>query len=259
MRTIYGPVETAQFGRVLGVDMVASQRKFCSFDCVYCNTSKRTHGISRRRQFVGNTWIQAILEREIPFDADYVVFSGMGEPTLASNLGEAIDLVKSLLKLPVAVLTNSSLIPRDDVRRDLKKADLVVAKLDAPNEDLFKRINRPFVPYSLDEILAGLEQFRAEYNGRLALQSTFLPENRAFAAELAAIAQRISPTEVQLNTPLDCPTMLAQSELERIRDGFTGLKTTSVFESRRPVARPFSLAFPPLRPNAGVMLMCWST
>ena len=257
MRTVYGPVETAQLGRVLGVDMVASECKFCTFDCVYCQSAKRTHGVSRRRQFVGITWVQAILEKEIPFEVDYVVFSGMGEPTLASNLGEAIEMVKALLKLPVAVLTNSSLLPMDDVRRDLQKADLVVAKLDAPNEVLFEQINRPFVPYSLEDIIASLQRFRAEYKGKLTLQSTFIPENRAFAAELAAIAQRISPSEVQLNTPLDCPTMVAQPELERIRNGFIGLKTTSVYEARRPASTPFSLAFPPLRPNAGVMLMSW--
>lgn len=259
MKTVYGPIETAQLGRVLGVDMVASHRKYCSYDCIYCQSAKRTHGVFRRRQFVGITWVQAILEKEKPFDADYVVFSGMGEPTLASNLGEAIQLVKSLLGLPVAVLTNSSLLPREDVRRDLDDADLVVAKLDAPNEELYQRINRPFVPYSFEEILAGLQQFRTEYRGRLALQATFLPENSAFATEIAAIAERIAPFEVQLNTPLECEAQVVRSDLERIRGGFAGLKTTSVYEAQRPDREPYSLALPPLRPNARVMLMAWAT
>ena len=259
MRTVYGPIETAQLGRVLGVDMVASHRKYCSFDCIYCQSVRRTHGVARRRQFVGISWVQALLENEETFDVDHVVFSGMGEPTLASNLGEAIDLVRSLVGKPVAVLTNSSLMPRDDVRRDLSKADLVVAKLDAPNEELYQQINRPFVPYHLAEIIAGLERFSAEYEGRLVLQSTFLPENRAAAAELAAIASRISPSEVQLNTPLEYDTQVARADIERIRDGFAGMRTTSVYEVQRPDRGPFSLALPPLRPNTGVMLMAWAT
>ena len=258
MRSVYGPIETAHFGTVLGVDMVTSQRKYCSYDCIYCQSARRTHGVARRRQYVGLTWVEAILEKEKPFNVDYVVFSGMGEPTLASNLGDAIDLVKSSLGLPVAVLTNSSLIPKEDVRRDLSKADVVVAKLDAPNDELFQQINRPFVPYSVDEILAGLQQFRSEYQGRLVLQPTLIAQNSDVAGELAAIAKRLSPCEVELNTPLACKMQLSAEDLDRARLNFAETKTTSVFDSRESVEDPFALRMPPLRPAASVMLMSWA-
>lgn len=259
MRSVFGPIETAQLGTVLGVDMVTSQRKYCSYDCIYCQSSRHTHGVARRRQYVGLTWIEAILEKEKPFDVDFVVFSGMGEPTLASNLGDAIDLVKASLGLPVAVLTNSSLVPKEDVRRDLCKADVVVAKLDAPNDELFQQINRPFVPYSVGEIVAGLEQFRSEFQGRLILQPTLIAENSAVADELGSIAKRLSPCEVQLNTPLACQMQLSVTELDQARLSFADLKTTSVLDSGQTACDPFALRMPPLRPAASVMLMSWAT
>jgi len=259
MRAVYGPVETGQLGRVLGVDLVASQRKYCSFDCSYCQSAKRTHGVARRRWFVGLSALQAALEEEVSRGADCVAFSGMGEPTLASNLAEAIDMAKSILGLPVAVCTNSSLMPMEEVRRDLCKADLVVAKLDAPNEELYQRINRPFVPYSHAEILAGLEQFRQRYSGRLALQVTFVEANASCAEEMAAIAARLSPNEVQLNTPLERQLQLSVAEVERLRTNFTDHKTTTVYEAQAAKREPFSLSLPPLRPNAGVMLMAWGS
>ncbi|GAH47536.1 unnamed protein product, partial [marine sediment metagenome] len=83
----------------------------------------------------------------------YVTFSGVAEPTLASNLGQAIELVKSVLGLPVAVLTNSSLMPKENVRYELGQTDVVVAKVDAPNEELFRQINRPKIKCTLNEIL----------------------------------------------------------------------------------------------------------
>lgn len=259
MRTVYGPVYSPQFGMVLGVDMVASHRKYCTYDCIYCQSARRTHGVARRRQFVGMSAVQAMLESFQPSDADYVVFAGMGEPTLASNLGEAMELAKAVLGLPVAVLTNSSLLPKEDVRRDLLKADMVVAKVDAPNDELYQQINRPFVPFSMREILGGLEQFAGGFAGKLVIQPTIIAENSAVAGELAAICRKLSPCQVQLNTPVACPAEVSMVEMERIRGDFVDMKTLSVYETRKPERRSLSLGLPPLRPNAEVMLMAWAT
>lgn len=177
--------------------------------------------------------------------ADWVTFSGMGEPTLACNLGRAIELARKILGLPVAVLTNSSLMTRRDVRQELALADLVVAKLDAPNEELFRRINHPVAGISLAEVLEGIRLFRSEHRGRLALQLMFVEQNEDHAGELAQLAKEISPDEVQLNTPLrPCPVKpLSPEEMGRIKREFEGLpaRVVMVYEASRPEVTPFNL------------------
>jgi wyosine [tRNA(Phe)-imidazoG37] synthetase (radical SAM superfamily) len=177
--------------------------------------------------------------------ADYATFSGMGEPSLASNLGEAIRLVKSALKLPVAVLTNSSLIPKEDVRRELALADVVVAKVDAPTEELFRKINRPIRSQTLAEILKALQLFREEYHGKLALQMMFLEANRDYAAGMAKIAEQLSPDEVQINTPMrPCGvTPLTAKEVAAIEREFSNFQSLfTVYGALKPEVMPFDLA-----------------
>lgn len=231
MSAVFGPVHSWRLGRTLGVDLVASDRKYCSFDCVYCPGGGRTHGVSVRPWFVGLSALQALLEshvNETDCEADIVAFTGRGEPTLAGNLGQAIDLTKSLLGRPVAVLTNSSLMPREDVRRDLAKADMVVAKLDAADEGLFCAINRPFVHHSLAEIVDALREFRRNFRGKFVVQTTVVDANRAAIHEVAAIAQSLSPDEFQLNWRLtDGTARAAATEVKQICTAFTDLNVTS--------------------------------
>jgi len=175
--------------------------------------------------------------------ADYVTFSGVAEPTLASNLGEAINIIKSILPLPVAVLTNSSLMPREDVCDDLAGADVVIAKVDAPNEQIFHQINNPVVNYSFDQIPRSIEHFRKRFKGKLALQMMFIAANKDWAREMANIARQLSPDEVQLNTPLrPCPIKpLTPDELSVIEKEFTGLEVISVYRALKPEVLPLNL------------------
>ena len=146
MNIVYGPVPSWRLGRSLGIDLVSAQGKTCTFDCVYCQLGRTTCSTDQRQVFVETEQLQAELATLPPIEIDYVTFSGTGEPTLAANLCEALRLVgewSAPRGLPTAVLTNASLLSRPDVRRDLAHADLVVAKLDAPNEALFQVINRP--------------------------------------------------------------------------------------------------------------------
>jgi wyosine [tRNA(Phe)-imidazoG37] synthetase (radical SAM superfamily) len=177
--------------------------------------------------------------------ADYVTFSGMGEPTLASNLGDALRLARDVLGLPTAVLTNSSLMAREDVRRDLACADVVVAKLDAPDEQLFRRINRPLAGLSLAETVEAIELFRATYRGKLALQIMFVEANRGAAGRLATIASRLSPDEVQINTPLrPCPvTPLPADEMTAVQEEFRRLpNVVTVYDAPRPKVKGIDVA-----------------
>ena len=244
MSSVYGPVSSWRLGRSLGIDLLSTKGKTCSFDCVYCQLGKTVYPLTERRQFVSLSKLAADLERVKRTPADYATFAGVGEPTLASNLGEAIELVKSMLKLPVAVLTNSSLMTREDVRSELGLADVVVTKLDAPNEELFRQINWPIVECTLDEIIQGIKLFREEYQKKLALQMMFIKTNRSYASEMARIAEQLSPDEVQINTPLrPCAIQpLTAEDISAIQQEFSRVKrVVTVYEASRPEVVPLNL------------------
>jgi wyosine [tRNA(Phe)-imidazoG37] synthetase (radical SAM superfamily) len=242
---LYGPVSSWRLGRSLGVDLLPADGKTCSFDCTYCQLGRTARRLTVRAEFVAVSVLARELEAARKVAADYVTFSGMGEPTLASNLGDALRLARDVLGLPSAVLTNSSLMAREDVQRDLACADVVVAKLDAPDERLFRRINRPLVRFSLAEIVEAIELFRATYRGKLALQIMFVEANRGAAGRLAAIASRLSPDEVQINTPLrPCPvTPLTPDEVTDIREEFGRLpNVVTAYDSPKPEVIPLDVA-----------------
>jgi wyosine [tRNA(Phe)-imidazoG37] synthetase (radical SAM superfamily) len=244
MSIVYGPVPSWRLARSLGVDLTPGDVKTCSFDCLYCQLGRTARPLAERAQFVSLEALAAELEAVRGVGADYVTFSGMGEPTLASNLGEAIRLARQVLGLPVAVLTNSSLMTRKDVREDLAWADVVVAKLDAPNQQLFEKISRPVVDLSLQEIVQAISLFKAEHKGKLALEMMFVRANKGLAAEMAALARRLAPDEVQINTPLrPCAvTPLSPETLAAVREHFQGLpRVHTVYEASRPEARPIDL------------------
>ena len=244
MSIIYGPVPSWRLGRSLGIDLLSTRGKTCSFDCVYCQLGKTIHSLDEPKELVPISKLASELEQVRGVQADYATFSGVGEPTLASNLGEAIEVVKSNLGLPVAVLTNSSLMPREDVRQGLAKADVVVAKLDAPTEELFHTINRPAIDSSLTEVLEGMRRFRLEFRGKLAVQMMFIEANKDYAPEMVRIAEQLSPDEVQLNTPLrPCAVKpLPPEDMSAIRQAFSRFRNVlTAYEATKPEVAPLNL------------------
>jgi wyosine [tRNA(Phe)-imidazoG37] synthetase (radical SAM superfamily) len=247
MRLIYGPVPSWRLGRSLGVDLVASKGKTCTVDCVYCQLGRTIRFTDRRQVFVDTERLEAELAALSPLEVDYVTFSGTGEPTLAANLDEALELVKAwplLRGVPTAVLTNSTLMSRPDVRRDLARADFVVAKLDAPGEHLFQAINRPGRGCAWAEVVGGIRSFRQEFKGKLALQMMFIAANQEQAAQMAALAWDLNADEVQLNTPLrPSPTPpLGKVEMAAIELAFAGLPVVNVYSAQPPEVRPLDSA-----------------
>ena len=176
-RYIYGPVPSWRLGSSLGVDPISQRSKECSFDCVYCQLGRTKKRVKKRKVFVPSEVVAAEIKRLPSVKIDHITFSGRGEPTLAKNLGEMIEKVKKIRKEPIAVLTNSSMLCRKEVRRALSGADLVVAKLDAPSEELFRKINGPAAGIYLKDIIKSIKDFKAGYKGKLALQIMFIEEN----------------------------------------------------------------------------------
>jgi wyosine [tRNA(Phe)-imidazoG37] synthetase (radical SAM superfamily) len=223
--------------------MVSTPEKACSFNCVYCQLGKTAHLIADRKEYISIPSLVSELNKVNEISADYATFSGMAEPTIAANLGKAINTVRSILNLPVAVLTNSSLMPRGDVRHELAQADVVVAKIDAPNQELFCRINRPVSGFYLNNIIQGIARFRSEFNKKLAIQMMFIEANKGCAAEMARIAEQLSPDEVQINTPLrPCSVNpLSPEEIDIIKQSFSRIKNVvTVYEARRPEVSPIN-------------------
>ena len=202
---------------------------------------------TRRGEFASLVQLTEELKEIRGIAADYVTFSGTGEPTLASNLGQAIKIAKSTLSLPVAVLTNSSLMPREDVRHDLANADIVVAKLDVHNQELFRQINRPIVDLmlsDLSDIIEGIKLFRREFEGKLCLGVMFIKLNKNFVGEIAQVVRLLSPDQVQLNTPLrPCAVKpLTPSQMSFIKGEFVKLgDVITVYEASRPEVTPLNL------------------
>lgn len=244
MSIIYGPVPSWRLGRSLGIDLLNKERKVCSFNCVYCQLGKTGQFGIERAEFVSLERLSSEIKSLQPIKADYVTFSGMGEPTLASNLGEAIELAKSILDLPAVVLTNSSLMSRQDVRQELARADTVVAKLDASNEEIFAMVNRPARGLHFDQIRDGIRRFRDEYRGKLALQVMFIATNKKCASDIAALVSRISPDEVQINTPLrPCAVRpLPPNNIAEIQRKFADFRSVvNVYEAPRCEVMPLDV------------------
>jgi wyosine [tRNA(Phe)-imidazoG37] synthetase (radical SAM superfamily) len=143
------------------------------------------------------------LNRKLSSKPDYITLSGSGEPTLFSQLDELIDRIKGMTDVPVAVLTNGSLLWQEDVRHQLMNADLVIPSLDAGDEAMFRLVNRPHKEISFEQMLNGLVDFRREFRGEYWLEVFVVGAYTAISGEMAKVAKcvdHIKPDHVQLNT-----------------------------------------------------------
>jgi wyosine [tRNA(Phe)-imidazoG37] synthetase (radical SAM superfamily) len=241
MKIVYGPVASWRLGRSLGVDLICSPNKICSFDCIYCQLEKTEKLTAQRNSFISieqlKDELKNALEKTTP---DVITLSGMGEPTLAKNMSKAIQIIRELADLPLAILTNSSLMYDKNVQSDLKKLDIIVAKLDAPDQELFQKINRPASGITFEKTLRGIKELRRDFHGKFALQIMFIEENKNYVDELATLAREIKPDEAQINTPLRLCKIkpLPMEELDEIEKKFTRLNTISVYHSPKPMTDP---------------------
>ncbi|MFC1889907.1 radical SAM protein [Thermodesulfobacteriota bacterium] len=231
MKTIFGPVLSRRLGCSLGIDTLPA--KICTYDCIYCECGATTEKRTERKEFIP---VGEILD-ELKFkleDAlrppDTITFAGSGEPTLYSGLGALIRGIKEITTIKVAVLTNGSLLWREDVAADLMAADLVLPSLDAAEEPTFGTLNRPHSVLGIEEILSGLIRFREQFRGRLWLEILLCRGINDGSREIAALKEavsRIKPHRVQLNTVVRPPAEsfaapLNRNQLERIRASFGG-------------------------------------
>lgn len=204
---VYGPVPSRRLGRSLGVSPIPP--KTCSYTCVYCQLGRTTHLQIKRESFFPKEDILAEIISSAPEGkADFVTFVGDGEPTLNKDLGWLIQQTKEKLHLPVAVITNGSLLFQEDVREDLCKADVVIPTLDAGNEKIFRAVNRPHRSIDFDTMLLGQIDFRREYSGQLWIEVMLVKDLNDTEKELQSIKHAIdmiNPDRVYILTPIRPP------------------------------------------------------
>jgi len=230
---LFGPVPSRRLGRSLGIDLVPF--KTCSYDCVYCQLGPTTERTCERREWVP---VQAVLEEiEARFSGevsgiDYLTFSGSGEPTLHARIGELIRDLKQRSSIPVAVLTNGSLLWQKEVQDDLMAADLVIPSLDAPDAHLFQRVNRPHPDLDFEQVVDGMARFGERYPGTVWLEIFLLAGITGMAGEvkrLAGLVRRLKPACVQLMTVARPPqeefaTAVSREQMERLAQLFEGVQ-----------------------------------
>ncbi len=201
MGYIFGPVPSRRLGRSLGVDLVPF--KTCSYDCIYCQLGRTTNKTVERREWAPLDDVLAELKDKLAARPDYITLSGSGEPTLYSRLDELIAGIRSMTDVPIAVLTNGSLLWQEEVRRQLMDAHLVIPSLDAGDDSMFQAVNRPHESISFERMLEGLIAFREEYHGEYWLEVFLLAGHTAIESEARKIIDcvgRIKPDRVQLNS-----------------------------------------------------------
>ena len=230
---LFGPVPSRRLGISLGVDLVPL--KTCSLDCIYCECGNTQNQTVERQEYVPVDEVLKELEhyfRSNP-NTEYVTFSGSGEPALNSRIGDVLEFIRQKKPhLPIAVLTNGTLLGREDVRKALCKADLVMPSLDGASASALQTINRPHNSIDVESYIDGIALFRSEFSGRLNLEVFILPGHNDKLKELELLKGaigRIDPDLVQLNT-LDRPGVIAgihaatPKELQTIAEFFKPFK-----------------------------------
>lgn len=234
MTYVYGPVYSRRLGASLGIEAVPPLT--CTFDCIYCQLGRTENKVSGRKEVDQSefpepkkivTQVEEALENYE--DVEYVTISGSGEPTLNPKLSELRERLRAVTELPLALITNSSLLTRNDILRTAKEFDLVLPSLDAGDQDTFEAINRPAEGFEIDEIAEGLahlcDSTATVWVEVMLLKSERFRSNSSGEAieRIAAKLGEMSPDQVHLNTcvrppvekvdPLSPPEMTQAKEL----------------------------------------------
>jgi wyosine [tRNA(Phe)-imidazoG37] synthetase (radical SAM superfamily) len=205
MKYLFGPLPSRRLGLSLGIDIL--QSKTCTFDCLYCEIGKTTQKTRRRADYIPKGEVLRELHEYLSSNPspipEVITFSGSGEPTLHRRLGEMISEVKEMTSIPVAVITNSSLLFLTEVRDDLLEVDIILPSLDAVSDKVFRKLNHPEPSMKVDLVISGLYLLRQEYQGQIWLEILIVPgfnDSEAELEKLAEVARNLRPDRVHVHT-----------------------------------------------------------
>lgn len=213
---VYGPVPSRRLGLSLGVSPIP--KKTCNYACIYCQLGRTDHMTNARQNFYPLEDIlyeaKAVIEGGTEFDVITIV--GEGEPTLYADLGDLIRGLKGLSEKPVAVITNGALLYDERVQEALLEADLVLPSLDAAEEGVFKRINRPHGSLKFDRVIEGLRKFSQKYKGQLWIEIMLVKginDDEAALLGFKAMLETLRYDRLYINTVVRPP---AEPEVEAV-------------------------------------------
>jgi len=207
----FGPVPSRRLGRSLGINNIPP--KICTYSCTYCQVGKTVEMQVDRSHFYDPKEIYMDVKKKVEEahkrgeSIDYLTFVPDGEPTLDVNLARTIELLKTL-GFKIAVITNGSLIWREDVRADLAKADWVSIKIDSTIEKTWRRINRPQRTLKPEAILGGLLEFADGYSGTLVTETMLVKSINDSAKSFRTIAgflNHVQPVKAYVAVPTRPP------------------------------------------------------
>lgn len=208
MKHLFGPVPSRRLGISLGIDL--TPQKACTLNCLYCECGKTDTLTLERKEYVPTAEVIDELRAYLSTgpELDAVTFSGSGEPTLHSGVGDIIAFLKGEFpQYRVVMLTNSTLLHLPEVRAALMPADLVVPSLDAVSDEVFRKINRPQSKLNSAQLIEGLAAFCEEFSGEVWLEVFLIPGLNDTPEELAlfrSVFDRLRVDRIQLNA-LDRP------------------------------------------------------
>jgi wyosine [tRNA(Phe)-imidazoG37] synthetase (radical SAM superfamily) len=216
MKYVYGPVPSRRLGFSLGIDIMPY--KTCTFDCIYCQLGRTIQKTIERKPFTSKDDVIKEIKESLTIGhcIDYISFSGSGEPTLNSEIGALIKEIKEMTSIPIAVITNGSLLFMEDVQKDLMEANVVLPSLDAASQDVFERMNRPDAFLIIETIIDGLKRFREFYKGKIWLEIMLVKGFNYNWEALSRIKKAISqirPDKIHLNTVIRPPSEISAEPL----------------------------------------------
>ncbi|KAF5425398.1 Wyosine [tRNA(Phe)-imidazoG37] synthetase, radical SAM superfamily [Candidatus Methanomarinus sp.] len=206
---VYGPVPSRRLGKSLGVSPIPS--KICSYNCIYCQLQKTKKLQIKKESFFPREKIINDLKEffeKNKADIDYITFVGDGEPTLCNDIGWLIDWCKQHYQIPVAIITNGSILFNKEVRRDLDQSNVIIPSLDAGSEDVFKLINRPHRSINFKDMLQGLVDLRQEYSGKIWLEVMLVDnvnDSNSSLTDIKKAINLIQPDRVYISVPIRPP------------------------------------------------------
>ena len=229
---IYGPIKSRRLGLSLGLSLSAN--KVCNFNCIYCQWGDIAQTVGVRKEYAGVSQIIAELKAWMlahPQETralKFVTLSGLGEPTLSTCIGELIKEVRKITPAKISVITNSTLLSDPHVRQAVLGVDLIVPSLDAVDEEIFLKIDRPHKGVKLDDIVSGLVLLRKEFSGQIWLEVMLVSgvnDDWSHIEKLKAVIDRINPDKIQLNSPVRATAeknvnIVAREKLEKIKAFF---------------------------------------
>lgn len=209
MKYIYGPIKSRRLGLSLGISL--SPYKICTFDCIYCQLGSSGEVTGERKEYARahdileelKTWL--VDNSQDAKQLDYITISGAGEPTLNIAIGEFIRQAKTVIPVPIAVITNSSLLIDPQVRHELLEADLLVPTLNTADSGIFKRLSRPEAGIKIEGIIEGLINLRKEYRGKIWIEIMLMRsvnEDIRQIKKIKSAIEMINPDKIQLNSPV---------------------------------------------------------